>query len=102
MPNVSIIVPVLNEVENIEPLVSQIVASNLPFHEILFVDGGSTDGTRDTIEALATMHSIRFIEQDPNAPGLAAAIMAGARGAEGDILVVMDADLSHPPERISD
>ncbi len=102
MPTVSIIVPVLNEAENIAPLVSQIVANQVPFTEILFVDGGSTDGTRDAIEALATRHSIGLIEQDRKAPGLAAAIMAGTRAAGGDILVVMDADLSHPPERIND
>jgi dolichol-phosphate mannosyltransferase len=102
MPTISIIVPVLNEAENIEPLVSQIVANRVPFTEILFVDGGSTDGTRNAIDTLATRHSIGLIEQDRKSPGLAAAIMAGARAAGGDILVVMDADLSHPPERIND
>jgi len=102
MPTISIIVPVLNEAENIEPLVSQIVANHVPFTEMLFVDGGSTDGTRNAIDALATRHSIGLIEQDRKSPGLAAAIMAGARAAGGDILVVMDADLSHPPERIND
>jgi dolichol-phosphate mannosyltransferase len=102
MSTVSIIVPVLNEAENIEPLVSQIAANHVPFIEILFVEGGSTDGTQNAIEALATRYSIRSIEQDRKSPGLAAAIMAGARAAEGDILVVLDADLSHPPERIND
>jgi dolichol-phosphate mannosyltransferase len=102
MPTISIIVPVLNEAENIEPLVSQIVANRVPFTEILFVDGGSTDGTRNAIDALVTRHSIGLIEQDRKSPGLAAAIMAGARAAGGDILVVIDADLSHPPERIND
>jgi dolichol-phosphate mannosyltransferase len=98
---VSIIVPVLNEAENIEALVSQIVAS-VVFREILFVDGGSTDGTHHVIESLAARHAVRVVEQDRSLPGLAAAIMAGARAAEGDILVVMDADLSHPPERINE
>lgn len=42
---VSIIVPTRNEVENIAPLVAQIVASGVPFLEIVFVDGDSTDGT---------------------------------------------------------
>ena len=100
--SVSIIVPTLNEAKNIAPLVSQIIAIGVPIREILFVDGGSTDGTRDSIRALATDHSVRLIEQEPDSPGLAAAIMAGARAAQGDILVVMDADLSHPPERIKD
>jgi dolichol-phosphate mannosyltransferase len=101
MPTISIIIPTFDEAENIAPLVSQIVATGVPIQEILFVDGGSNDGTLDAIRSLRTHHPIRLIEQrDP--PGLAAAIMTGARAAEGEILVVMDADLSHPPERIKD
>jgi len=100
--SVSIIVPTLNEEENIAPLVSQIIASTIPFHEILFVDNNSTDATRDMIRALAGSHPIRLIEQDGTGLGLAGAIMLGARAAHGEILLVMDADLSHPPERIKE
>jgi dolichol-phosphate mannosyltransferase len=101
-PSISIIIPTRNEVENIAPLVSQIVAAAVPPHEIVFVDADSTDGTLDIIRSLAASHPIRVIEQDPGAPGLAAAITAGAAAARGELLVVMDADLSHPPERIND
>ena len=100
--SVSIIVPTLNEEENIIPLVSQIAECAVPFREILFVDDHSTDGTCDKIRALARNQSIRLIEQDEAAVGLAGAIMSGARAAQGEILLVMDADLSHPPERIGD
>ncbi len=100
--SVSIIVPTSNEAENIAPLVSQVVASAVPFREIVFVDDNSTDATRDMIRALAASYPIRLIEQDQAELGLAAAIMSGARAAEGKILLVMDADLSHPPERIKD
>lgn len=100
--SVSIIVPTKNEKENVPELVSQIVANKVPFREILFVDGGSTDGTQDQIRALAGTHRLQLIEQDKNLPGLAAAIMAGARAAGGENLLVMDADLSHPPDRIND
>ena len=62
--SLSIIVPTLNEEENVEPLVSQIAACSVPFREILFVDDHSTDGTRDRIRALAERYSIRLIEQD--------------------------------------
>jgi dolichol-phosphate mannosyltransferase len=99
---VSIVIPALNEAENVGPLVSQIAATGVLIHEILFVDGGSTDPTCDTIRTLAARYPIRLIEQERSEPGLAAAIMKGARAAAGDILVVMDADLSHPPERIKD
>jgi dolichol-phosphate mannosyltransferase len=100
--SVSIIVPTLNEEENIAPLVSQITACSVPFREILFIDDHSTDTTRAEIRALEGSHPIRLIEQDDADVGLAGAIMAGARDAEGEILLVMDADLSHPPERIND
>jgi dolichol-phosphate mannosyltransferase len=99
---VSIIVPTLNEAENIAPLVSQIVASAVLFREILFVDNNSTDASRDMIRALAVSHPIRLIEQDHTELGLTAAIMSGALAAQGETLLVMDADLSHPPERIKD
>ncbi len=99
---VSIVVPTRNEVENVGALVSQIIAAGVAFHEIIFVDGDSRDGTREQIRALGVQHPVRLIEQDPDAPGLAAAIMAGARVATGEVLLVMDADLSHPPERIND
>jgi dolichol-phosphate mannosyltransferase len=100
--SVSIIVPTLNEAENIAPLVSQIIASAVPFREILFVDNNSTDASRDMIRVLAASHPIRLIEQDHAELGLAAAIISGALAAEGEVLLVMDADLSHPPERIKD
>ena len=102
MPTLSIIVPTMNEAENVAPLVGKILATEIPLREILFVDGGSTDSTCDAIQSLAAKYPIRLIEQEPDPPGLAAAIMAGARAAAGEILVVMDADLSHPPERIKD
>ena len=100
--SISIIVPTLNEEENVELLVSQITACAVPFREILFVDDHSTDATRDRIRSLAASHPIRLIEQDGAEPGLAAAIMLGARAARGEILLVMDADLSHPPDGIKD
>jgi dolichol-phosphate mannosyltransferase len=100
--SVSIIVPTLNEEENIVPLVSEITACAVPFREILFIDDHSSDATRDKIRVLAGSQPIRLIEQDGAAPGLAAAIMSGARAARGEILLVMDADLSHPADRIKD
>lgn len=101
-PSISVIVSTLNEVENIGPLVSQILATGVPFHEIVFVDDRSTDGTQENIRALARDHRVRLIEREAGEIGLASAIMAGATAAEGELVVVMDADLSHPPERIPD
>ena len=97
----AIIVPTLEEVDNIVPLVEQIEQTNVPFGEIIFVDDGSIDGTREKIRALATAHRVRLIERDGAERGLAGAIIAGANASSADVFVVMDADLSHPPEKIA-
>jgi dolichol-phosphate mannosyltransferase len=97
----AIIVPTLEEVDNIVPLVEQIEQTNVPFSEIIFVDDGSTDGTREKIRALTAQHRVRLIERDGPERGLAGAILAGARDSTADFFVVMDADLSHPPEKIA-
>jgi len=98
---IAIIVPTLEEVDNIVPLVEQIEQTNVPFGEIIFVDDGSIDGTREKIRALATAHRVRLIERDGAERGLAGAIIAGANASSADVFVVMDADLSHPPEEIA-
>ncbi len=99
---ISIVIPTVNEAENVEPLVRRIMQCAPPPDEILFVDDGSTDGTGDAVRTLALKHPVRLLERDFPAGGLSGAVIAGARAARGDILVVMDADLSHPPERIAD
>ena len=99
---ISLIIPTLNEVENIEPLLARIRRCDPAPDEIVFVDDGSTDGTRERIRSLAVSAQVRLIERAAPLLGLSGAVIAGARTARGDILIVMDADLSHPPERIAD
>ena len=96
----AIIVPTLEEVDNIAPLVQQIEQTRLSFSEIIFVDDGSTDGTREKIRELTPAHRVRLIERDGAERGLAGAILVGANASTADFIVVMDADLSHPPEEI--
>src|SRR5438477_9587704 len=100
--SISIVIPTRNEVDNIEPLVAQIASAGVKFQEIIFVDDRSTDGTREAILSMAGSYPIRLVDQDLSVPGLAGAIISGAEAADGDLLLVMDADLSHPPERIPD
>ncbi|MGZ4982580.1 MAG: polyprenol monophosphomannose synthase [Chthoniobacterales bacterium] len=96
----AIIVPTLNEVENVEPLVRQIVAAAPDVAEIIFVDDGSTDGTQDRIRSLAPEFPVQVIERTNPTLGLAGAVIAGTRAAKSELVVVMDADLSHPPNEI--
>jgi dolichol-phosphate mannosyltransferase len=100
--SVSIIVPTLDEAENVEPLTRQIIASGIEPLEIIFVDDGSSDGTADRVRALAAEFPVQLLVRENPTLGLSGAVVAGARAAKGDLLVVMDADLSHPPSRLPD
>jgi dolichol-phosphate mannosyltransferase len=102
--SVWITVPTLNEVENLEPLVHRIRAAVEDAH-ILFVDDGSADGTADKAEALgAELGGIEVLRR-PHKMGLGSAYRAGhavgiARGY--DVMVQIDADLSHDPAALPD
>ncbi|MFH0781749.1 MAG: glycosyltransferase family 39 protein [Pseudomonadota bacterium] len=98
----SIIIPTLNEADNIAPLLLQIAAVTRPLGlspEIIFVDDGSTDATRQCIDAYSGDLDVRLVRRDSQT-GLAGAVVAGARAASHPHVVVMDADLSHPPQMI--
>lgn len=77
------------------------LASALAVHtwELIIVDDGSPDGTADLAESYANAHPVVVVRR-PGKAGLASAVLAGFAKASGDVLVVMDADLSHPPEAV--
>lgn len=102
MQDFSIIVPTLNEAENIGPLRKWILALKIRSvvdPEIIFVDDGSQDGTCKYIDAYSGPLKVRLIRRE-NERGLTGAVIAGARAASSELVVVMDADLSHRPEDI--
>jgi dolichol-phosphate mannosyltransferase len=99
---ISLVIPTLNEADNIEPLLTRLGGCQPRIDEIIFVDDGSTDGTCDRVRTFARESAVRLIEREAPAFGLSGAIVAGAQAAAGDWLVVMDADLSHPPEKIGE
>ncbi|UJP04719.1 MAG: glycosyltransferase family 39 protein [Nitrosomonas sp.] len=97
----SIVVPTLNEADNIDSLLTGIFAQAFSpdTFEVIFVDDGSVDSTRDRILAWER-HNVRLIERTEK-PDLIASILAGVKMADSDVIVVMDADLSHSPEKLA-
>lgn len=97
---ISVVVPTYNEAATIPILASRLgsAMAERPW-ELVVVDDGSPDGTADIAERLAPGLPVRVVRR-PGKLGLASAVLDGFRAAKGDVLVVMDADLSHPPEKV--
>jgi dolichol-phosphate mannosyltransferase len=97
---ISVIVPTYNEADSLPPLIDRLnKAMEGHTWELVVVDDGSPDGTADVAARLSAEHPV-WVVRRPGKAGLASAVIAGFKEARGDILVVMDADLSHPPETV--
>lgn len=91
---ISVVIPVFNERETISILLDKVRAT--PFDkEIIVVDDGSTDGTRDVL-AKEAERGVRVILHEVN-QGKGAALRTGFRHVKGDIVIVQDADLEYNP-----
>jgi len=93
--DLSVIIPVYNEAKNIKEILSRVQNQQLA-SEIVIVDDGSQDGTRDILRKLDGRENIRVILQEKN-QGKGAAVVAGMKAAKGDILLIQDADLEYDP-----
>lgn len=96
------IVPTYNEKDNLDELVQRINASCSKAGiecEVVIVDDNSPDGTGSRAEDLSKTHRMKVVHREGKL-GLSSAVLEGFKIASGSILVVMDADLSHPPEKI--
>ncbi len=100
MVDLSVIAPVFNEAENVEPLCRRLHESLSRLqrsYEIILVDDGSTDGTWEKLRAQATaVPHLRLIRLRRNF-GQTAAMSAGIDSARGGIIVMLDADLQNDP-----
>ncbi|MEQ8637580.1 glycosyltransferase family 2 protein [Gimesia maris] len=102
MLQLSIIVPTYCEADNLTvliPRVNRVLTEAELDAEIIVVDDDSPDETIQVCEELAEICPLRLITRK-NERGLSTAVIAGLNAASGGILLVMDADLSHPPEKI--
>lgn len=97
---ISIVIPAYNEIHTIGPILERVQAVSLPFpREIIVVDDCSTDGTTEALEQISACgnQTIKLICHDCN-QGKGAALRSGFNAAEGEIIVIQDADLEYDPQ----
>lgn len=98
----SILIPARNERGNIEPAITRLLTLSIPICEVIFVEGHSADGTWEEIQRVASVYgdriSISSFQQTGR--GKADAVRLGFSKARGDLLTILDADLTMPPEEL--
>jgi glycosyltransferase involved in cell wall biosynthesis len=92
----SVVIPVYNEKKTLSELICRVEAVKLE-KEIIIVDDASTDGTRDLLKKYEGQERFKVIYQSKNA-GKGSALRAGFDKAEGEIIIVQDADLEYDPK----
>ncbi len=95
MINLSVIIPAYNEKDTIREIIRRVKLTGLA-DEILIVDDGSSDGTREILKELALDPSIRVVLHERNL-GKGAAVTTGFSHAAGEIMIIQDADLEYDP-----
>jgi glycosyltransferase involved in cell wall biosynthesis len=101
-PLISIIVPVYNEARTVAAVIERLVAIDLPApREILVVNDGSTDGTRQVLDQIPPRRELRIVHAVKNG-GKGSAIRIGFGQASGTIVAIQDADLELDPAQLAD
>jgi glycosyltransferase involved in cell wall biosynthesis len=91
----SVIIPIYNEVNTLQTILECVLATGLP-DEIILIDDGSTDGTRDLLTKLENRPEIKVIFHAQNL-GKGAAVRTGIAAATGDVILIQDADMEYDP-----
>lgn len=91
----TIIIPVFNEVHTIREIISRVTATGL-VSEIIVVDDGSSDGTREILNELSQQKKIKTVFHTRNL-GKGSAVRSGLDQASGDLILIQDADLEYDP-----
>lgn len=91
----SVVIPVYNEARTIEKIIDRVRGVGIPC-EIILVDDGSSDGTREVLDRLRGEADLKIIFHEQN-QGKGAALRTGFLEATGDVLVIQDADMEYDP-----
>ena len=97
MATLSVIIPCFNEAQTISELIDAVEKAPGPSKEIIIVDDGSKDGTREILNSLNYKDDVKIIFHESN-QGKGAALRTGFQAATGDICIVQDADLEYDPK----
>lgn len=96
MNKVSVIIPVYNEAKTVSKVIKKVEAVNID-KEIIAVDDNSTDGSLSILSAMAKEGRVKLLKHNKNS-GKGAAIKTGLKAAEGNIIIIQDADLETNPQ----
>ena len=91
----SVIIPVYNEKNTINEILIRVQAMDM-VDEIIVVDDGSIDGTREILQEMDGVGPIRVVYHEKN-QGKGAAVVTGIKNSEGDVILIQDADLEYDP-----
>jgi glycosyltransferase involved in cell wall biosynthesis len=93
---ISVVIPIYNEKNTVGRIFQAVIATGL-VHEIIMVNDGSNDGTEAVLDNLTRTHSLAKVIHQAKNEGKGAALRMGMAAAQGDIILIQDADLEYDP-----